>query len=157
MRWYSPGTNCIIRVTCSLVRAVGRWAGFSARAMLRDSNRAAVEHIAIEEQQRRNSGLRQRRARELPKRLRFQAGPRRLDSAYRGKTFDPVDIAFLSAPGVGELRRAPGRAVFSDENGWTVKVLSRPCPDYTETKADRSRPKVTRDFVCLIYVGRAGG
>jgi hypothetical protein len=48
----------------------------------------------------------------------------------------------------------PGRAVFSDENGWTVKVLSRPCPDYnyTETKADRSQPKATRDFICLIYV-----
>jgi hypothetical protein len=136
-----------------LVRAVGRWAGFSARAMLRDSNRAAVEHIAIEEQQRRNSGLRQRRARELPKRLRFQAGPRRLDSAYRGKTFDPVDIAFLSAPGVGELRRAPGRAVFSDENGWTVKVLSRPCPDYNYTETTRIGLTRCTDLFMLTGVG----
>lgn len=72
-----------------------------------------------------------------------------------------MDIAFLSAPGVGELRRTPGRAVFSDEKGCTVKVLSRPCPDYNYAETPRigltryclGRPeKATKDFVCLIYV-----
>ena len=74
----------------------------------------AVEHIAIEEQQRRNSGSRQRRARELPKRLRFQAAHvvQMALIVEKDGMFDQVDIALLSAPGLGELRRAPGRAVF---------------------------------------------